>query len=111
MAIFNLYGHLTQDKTLVFDDHAPLIKGENLTSALKISLPEIWQEYCFFAEFSCPNGKKYLSSQLELMADEQFGQVLHFDLPNSILSGEGLVYVQLVAKETPTNSAPTNPAP
>ena len=105
MSIFNLYGHLTSDKTLVFDDHAPLIKGENLTSALKISLPEIWQEYCFFAEVSCPNGKKYLSAQLDLVDDQEFGKVLYFDLPNSILSGEGLVYVQLVAKNSPTSLA------
>lgn len=103
MSVFYIYATLTEDKQLLFSNVTPMSQGENLTTAIRITVPADWQNYDFYLEFSCPQNRRYISPLLEFVTDNET-QMLHYDVAGSILEREGLVLVQIVARDATDNS-------
>ncbi len=93
MSIFNIKTTLTLDKRLVFENGYPVSVGENKANSITVDVPSAFEDFDFFFEFDCPD-KKLLSPCVQCDNRE-----LTYELPNSVLQKEGLVLVQLVAKD------------
>lgn len=99
MPINTVYCVLSEDKTLFVEKGAAVCQGENLATAIKISVPAELNDYLYALEFDCPKGKKYISGALEFVDDEALGRVLEYLIPSSLTYEAGDVRFQVTARD------------
>ncbi len=99
MTQFVIYGQMDESKNLLFDAPAQCSQGENGTVNLSVSVPNgMAQGVDFYFEFLCPHNL-WVSPRVEVVAGENYTQ-LTYPLPACVLQEEGLVMVQLCARNT-----------
>ncbi len=98
MTTFTMSANLTADKRLEFVSVPLQNQGENKTTSLQITVPSaVSGGNDFYLEFACPHGRKYISTLLEKQTVN--GEVvLTYQMPSCLFADEGIVYVQLTAR-------------
>lgn len=96
---------LDKEKNLVVTQQCNQNQGENNSTEIKISVPQaMTTEFQFFLEFACPQNKRYVSPQLQLVEATDGYCCYLCSVPSCVLQEEGFVTFQLVARKMQDNA-------
>ncbi len=99
MTTFTINAALNRDKRLIFSDTVLQSQGENGAARIRIAVPAEFDGNDFYLEFSCPRNKRYITPVLDRETAENGEILLFYTVEDALLREEGLVLIQLVARD------------